>query len=61
MITGVNRSHHGHILKEVARMVDEGKITPLIHEENFTFAQANEAHALFASGKYVGKIVLKNH
>lgn len=61
MITGAGRSHHHDILTQIAGMVDEGQITPLIHEESFTFAQANEAHALFASGKHLGKIILTNY
>jgi len=31
---------------------------PLIDPNHFTFAQSNGAHALFESGKHVGKIVL---
>lgn len=60
MLTGTGRAHHKFILEEVAKWVDEGRVRPLIHEERFTFDQANEAHALFASNKHVGKIVLEN-
>lgn len=58
MITGQDRARHGDILKNIADLVDAGAIKPLINDERFTFAQANEAHALYASGKHVGKIVL---
>ena len=60
MLTGEHRSHHGYILKEIAGLVDSGKLTPLIHEERFTFEQINEAHALYASGKHIGKIIVEN-
>ena len=60
MLTGEGRAHHHFILTEVAKWVDEGLVKPLIHEEKFRFDQANEAHALFASNKHVGKIVLEN-
>ena len=60
MITGIGRSHHGHILAQIAKMVDEGNIVPLIHEKRFLFNQVNQAHALFASGQHVGKILLEN-
>ena len=60
MLTGEGRSHHSYILKKVAGWVDEKQVKPLIHEENFRFTQANEAHALFASNKHIGKIVLEN-
>ncbi len=60
MLTGEGRAHHGHILREVAKMVDDGKLKPLIEEKRFTLDQVNEAHALFASNKHLGKIVLEN-
>jgi len=60
MITGNNRSHHQFILSEIAKLVDEGSLKPLIHEQRFTFAEANEAHALFTSNKHLGKILLTN-
>jgi len=39
--------------------VDEGKLKPLLDPHRFTFAEANEAHALYESKKHVGKIVLE--
>ena len=60
MLTGEGRAHHKFILKEVAKWIDDLAVKPLIHEEKFRFAQANEAHFLFASNKHVGKIVLEN-
>lgn len=58
LITGEGLAHHGEILREAAELADAGKLKPLIDPNRFTFAQANEAHALFESGKHVGKIVL---
>jgi pyruvate/2-oxoglutarate dehydrogenase complex dihydrolipoamide dehydrogenase (E3) component len=58
MMTRVGRAHQGEILREAADLADAGKLKPLIDPNRFTFAQANEAHALFESGKHVGKIVL---
>ncbi len=58
LITGEGRAHHGDILREAASLADAGKLRPLLDSNKFTFAQANEAHALFESGKHVGKIVL---
>ena len=60
MLTGNGRAHHGFILNNVAKWIDEGAVKPLIHEERFSFDQANEAHALFATNKHVGKIILEN-
>ena len=58
LITSEGREHHGEILREVAKLADAGKLKPLSEPTRFTFAQANEAHALFESKKHVGKIVL---
>jgi NADPH2:quinone reductase len=60
MLTGKGRAHHGFVLNNVAKWIDEGSIKPIIHEEKFGFDQANEAHALFATNKHVGKIILEN-
>ena len=60
MLTGEARAHHKFILESIAKWIDEGLIKPLIHEEKFSFDQANEAHALFATNKHIGKIVLEN-
>lgn len=59
LLTGEGREHHGEILREAAELADAGKLKPLIDPTRFTFAQANEAHALFESKKHVGKIVLE--
>ena len=61
MLTGKGRNHHGYILNNLAKWVDEGLVKPLIHKEKFGFAQGNEAHALFATNKHVGKIILENN
>lgn len=60
MLTGKGRAHHNFILGEVAKWVDKGLVKPLIHKDKFSFNQANEAHALFAANKHIGKIVLEN-
>ncbi len=61
MLTGKGRAHHGFVLNNVAKLIDKGMIKPLIHEERFGFDKANEAHALFATNKHVGKIILENN
>ena len=61
MLTGKGRAHHGFVLNNVAKWIDEGLVNPLLHEKKFSFDQANEAHALFATNKHIGKIVLENN
>ncbi|WP_085991289.1 zinc-dependent alcohol dehydrogenase family protein [Oceanobacillus senegalensis] len=60
IINKEQRKDHGKILREVTRLVEEGKIQPLVDENIFTFDQVTEAHTLLESNKAIGKIVLKN-
>lgn len=52
--------HYGEILKKVARVVEEGKLRPLLDSNIFTFDEVSKAHEYMESGKTIGKIVLKN-
>lgn len=58
LLTGVGRDRHGRILRSAARLVDEGKLRPLIDAHSFTLATAADAHRLLESGKAQGKIVI---
>lgn len=58
MLTGIGRARHGEILTEVARLVDEGALRPLVDPQIFTFEQVGEAHRYAESGKQTGKVVL---
>lgn len=52
------REAHGKILFEIAKIVDEGKLKPLIDPQKFTLETVADAHALLESGKAQGKVVL---
>ncbi len=54
-----NRSHHGQVLGEAARLVDAGKLRPLLDPRRFGFGEDAKAHRLMESGEHVGKIVLE--
>ncbi|GEA10302.1 quinone oxidoreductase [Alteromonas sp. KUL49] len=58
MIHNVMRESHGEILSTLAKIADEGKLTPVLDEEVFTFEQAGDAHARLSSGKAMGKVVI---
>lgn len=58
MATGMGTEHHGWILHRVARLVDAGKLRPLLDPQRFNFRQVDKAHAYAESGKAVGKISL---
>ena len=49
LLTGVGREHHGDILREAARLIEAGKLRPLMDARTFTFENAETAHALLAS------------
>ncbi|MBD8136014.1 zinc-dependent alcohol dehydrogenase family protein [Bacillus sp. CFBP 13597] len=51
---------YGEILKKVAKVVEEGKLRPLVDPNMFTFDEVSKAHEYLESGKAIGKIVLKN-
>lgn len=55
-----HRKHHGEILKKVAKVVEEGKLRPLIDSKVFTYEEVDKAHQYLESGKAIGKIVLRN-
>jgi NADPH:quinone reductase len=59
MLTGKGRGHHGEILREAAKLVEAGALTPLVDERRFTLETAMQAHALVESGKALGKVVVE--
>jgi NADPH2:quinone reductase len=58
LVTGIGQTHHGEILREVAALVDAGKLQPLLNEQRFSTAEIAAAHALVGSGA-LGKVVVE--
>lgn len=58
LITGFRRDHYGKILTQVAELVDQGKITPLIDPQQFTLSQIAAAHQHLEQRKGFGKIAV---
>lgn len=58
LITGEGRAHHGEILTAAAKLVDEGKLTPLLSAERFDTSAISRAHSLVVSGR-LGKVVVE--
>jgi NADPH2:quinone reductase len=52
------REAHGEILKNIARIADEGKLKPLIDPHVFSFEKVADAHAFLESGQAQGKVVV---
>ena len=57
LLSGEGRAHHGHILAEAARLVDAGKLKPLLNEKRFSTSEIEPAHALVEGGA-LGKVVI---
>lgn len=58
LLTGEGLERHGEMLRELAGLVDTGRVRPVVHDRRFTFDEVGEAHALLEAGGVVGKIVL---
>ncbi|MGL5835027.1 MAG: zinc-dependent alcohol dehydrogenase family protein [Waterburya sp.] len=60
MLSGINRAHHGKILTQLAQLVDQGQVRPLLDHQTFNFSEVAAAHAHLESRQAIGKIVLTN-
>lgn len=60
LLYGMSRATHGRILTELARLVDEGKVRPLIDDHIFALREVAAAHQFLESGRALGKVVLVN-
>lgn len=57
-MTGIGRQHYGKILFEIKKLVETGKIKPLLHDKIFNWKEVSLAHKLLESSGQKGKIVL---
>lgn len=58
MIYDHNRQAHGIILQDLAKIVEEGGIKPIIDDHHYSLDQVNLAHKHLESGEAMGKIVI---
>lgn len=61
LLTGKGRANHGHILREVATMVEAGKLLPLMDPRRFDWDRALQAHQTVETGQARGRIVVDVH
>lgn len=59
LLSGQRRARYGKILFNVAKLVDQGKLRPLLDSKSFSFAEVAEAHRYVESGRAVGKVTLE--
>nr|WP_010130766.1 zinc-dependent alcohol dehydrogenase family protein [Microbulbifer agarilyticus] len=58
MLHDHKREEHGVILQELAKLVDDGSLRPVVDENTFTLQEAGKAHDHLTSGKAIGKVVI---
>lgn len=58
LLTGVGRTHHGDILREVAKLADQDQLKPLLSQEQFGAGDIARAFDAVAKGSR-GKVVLE--
>lgn len=58
LVSGEGRARHGEILTRLTRMVDAGRVKPLLDETRFGLFEAADAHRRLESGDALGKVTL---
>lgn len=58
LLTGIGRPHHGEILSEATRLIEDGKLRPILHARRFSLDEVADAHAAIEDGSATGKIVV---
>ncbi|MFC7007725.1 zinc-binding dehydrogenase [Halalkalicoccus salilacus] len=60
ILRGEGRARLGRELREIANLVDDGDLEPLLDERRYGFTEVGEAHRRLEAGEGVGKIALEN-
>jgi NADPH2:quinone reductase len=58
LLHNLGRERHGGILRQIAALVEENKLKPLIDEHKFSVTDISTAHKYLESGAAIGKIVV---
>lgn len=59
MLHNYQREAHGNILAQLAQIVDQGGVKPLLDEQAFSLSEAGKAHDRLTGGQAVGKVVVE--
>ncbi|WP_322786321.1 zinc-binding dehydrogenase [Pseudooceanicola batsensis] len=59
MLHVVRRVVHGQILADLAKLVDDGVVKPLLDAPDFALTQIGDAYARLQSGQASGKVVVE--
>ena len=58
LLSGVGRARHGQILGEAAKLVEAGKLRPILEQRRFDLATACDAYRALKGADSSGKIVI---
>jgi NADPH:quinone reductase-like Zn-dependent oxidoreductase len=58
LLSGEGRAHHSEIMAEATRLVEAGKLTPLVDARRFTLESVGDAYALIRDHAAKGKLVV---
>lgn len=58
MLHDYKREEHGHILHELAKIVDSGQLRPIVDDTPFSLEDAGKAHDHLTNGDAIGKVVI---
>lgn len=59
LLTGQGRERHGEILSQAARLIEAGKLKPIVDPRRFTLETAEAAHELLKSGAAQGRLIIE--
>ncbi len=60
MLHNHKREEHGKILQNIAEIVENDELKPILDEQKFKLEDVGKAHAHLESGKAIGKVVIEN-
>ncbi|WP_281225558.1 zinc-dependent alcohol dehydrogenase family protein [Flavobacterium aquiphilum] len=59
LLSGTDKHLHGQILEKASKLIEQGKIAPLISSKSFNLEQANEAYTALKNRTEIGKVVVE--
>lgn len=59
MLHNIGRQNHAKILAELTKIAEEGKLTPVLDEMDYSFTDVASAHKRLESSQAMGKIVVE--
>jgi len=58
LLTGEGRAHHGEIMREATRLIEAGKLVPLVDARRFTLETVGDAYTLIRDHAAKGKLIV---